>query len=515
MIEFAQHQKDAIAFQQVHENSICAMQTGTGKSATTMGSELVNLQQKKLDKCIFVCTKGSIGEVLNDYNKFFNFQPMQLWDQNAIFEFFTSDKTVAVTRYEWLKHFDKGLLENHIKGQNLGMWWDEAQKLKNPSTQAHNNAKLLRNYSKAFHLVTATPIMTVLDDLWTLMSLVNPDVLGTFQKFSDNFYVKQSAPHPSYVRRMRHRCPTCGCQMVFTTTGWNVCTNPYCRAIQTPQGFVSFREQVKCIWELIEYKNLDILSQMLQPYMFCFYPEQDIHYILHDFELSYTTEQEYYKAAAGVFEDSNELVPFTTRLIELQYIVDRSHEKKIELYNLARQLKEKGFVLYVSLYNTEGLQSKTTTLEEVQEVLDQIEGLEYRAYSGREKDEERDENKKWFQEDPKNKCLIITEAGGASLNLQVTNEFIFYNLPAGFGKMSQAFGRVVRLFSTFKTFNIHFIRGLHSVDVYKYTGFLMYEEVMKKLLNNKLINTSKPISFNNHMKAELRKDLLWRQGGYK
>ena len=510
MIEFAQHQKDAIAFQQVHENSICAMQTGTGKSATTIGSELVNLQQKKLDKCIFVCTKGSIGEVLNDYNKFFNFQPMQLWDQNALFEFFNSDKTVAVTRYEWLKYFDEDFCKMHILGQNLGLWWDEAQKLKNTGTIAHKNAKLLRRYSKSFHLVTATPIMTKLDDLWGLMSLVDANVLGSFDDFSDNYYEKVLAPHPKYSRKMKRKCPTCGCKMQFLSTGWNVCTNPYCRSIQTPMGFVPYKEKVRCIWDLIEYKNLDILSKTLQPYMFCFYPEQDINYILHRFDLANDTVEDYKKAAKGVFDSKNsDDISFATRMIELQYVVDRSYEKKKKLHKLATQLKDKGFVLYVSLYNSIGFNNTNTTLEDVQKVLDTVENLEYRTYSGKESDSERDDNKSWFQADPKNKCLIITEAGGASLNLQVTNEFIFYNLPAGFGKMSQAFGRVVRLFSTFKTFNIHFILGSHTIDDYKYAGFLMYEELMKKLLNNKLINTSKPISFNNFVKAEMRKDTCW------
>lgn len=510
-IEYAQHQKDAIAFQQIQPYSILSYATGVGKTVTTIGSQLVNLHQKKLDKCIFVCTKGSLGEVLNDFNKFYNYQPMQLNNRQSIIDFFiNSSKHIALTRYEWLKFFEKDLLEEFTKDIKLGIWWDEAQKLKNPSTNNHGYAKLLRPYCKAFHLVTATPIMTVLDDLWGLMSLVDENALGTFQQFSDNFYVKQLEPHPRFAKRIRRRCPVCGCNMEFTNTGWNKCINPYCRAIQTPMGFMPFQEKVKCIWSLIEYKNLDILSQILKPYMFCFYPEQDIHYILHEFDLEYNTELAYYDAAKGFFDKEKEDVPFTTRMIELQYIVDRSNEKKKELFNLANKLKEKGFVLYVSLYDTKGLQSSSTTLEEVQEVLDQIEGLEYRTYSGKEKDDERDENKKWFQEDPKNRCLIITEAGGASLNLQVTNEFVFYNLPAGFGKMSQAFGRVVRLFSTFKTFNIHFILGSHSIDTYKYTGFLMYEEVMKKLLNNKLISTDKPINFNNHMKAELRKDLLWR-----
>ena len=62
MVEYGQHQRDAISFQQVQPYSVLAMATGTGKSVTTIGSSLVNLQQNKLDKCIFVCTKAQLAK---------------------------------------------------------------------------------------------------------------------------------------------------------------------------------------------------------------------------------------------------------------------------------------------------------------------------------------------------------------------------------------------------------------------------------------------------------------------
>ena len=520
MVEYGQHQKDAIAFQQVVPYSLLCMATGTGKSVTTIGSQLVNLQQKKLDKCIFVCTKGSLGEVLNDYNKFYNFQPKQLWGQTAVKDFFESTNTVGVTRYEWLKYFDTRLLSEVKHGHKLGMWWDEAQRLKNGSrdfdqldgTQVHKRAKQIRKFCDAFHLVTATPIMTTLADLWSLTHLIDKNILGSYQQFSETYYVRELAPHPTAKRRKF--CPTCGCRLEYMN-GFDYCTNPYCQSIQTPYGYIPYRKEVKSVWELIEYQNLDVLSSLMRQHMFCFFPDYDIHYIEHTFELDNYTDSEYFKIAQDLVTrlDKNEPTPFSTRMIELQYLVDRCYNKRKELWTLANKLKEKGFVLYVSLYNEQGQDKEEhTTLEYIQKVLDKVEGLQYRTYAGKDKDEERDENKQWFQEDPKNKCLIITEAGGASLNLQVTNEFVFYNLPAGFGKMSQALGRVVRLFSTFKSFNIHFIIGEHTIDRYKNIGFRMYENIMKKLFNNKLISTDKPIDFNVHMKNSLRASLVWRYG---
>lgn len=511
-VSYAQHQKDAIAFQQKQAYSICAMQTGTGKTLTTIGSQLVNLQQKKLDKCIFVCTKGSLGEVLNDYNKFYNFKPKQLYDFSTIRDFFNSDSTIAVTRYEWLKHFEPELLEQLTQTHKLGMWWDEAQRLKNGSrdarqktgTKTHKFGKSLRQFCDAYHLVTATPVMTKLDDLWSLMHLTSPETLGTFKAFSDNFYVQELVPHPKQARRKK-TCPTCGCRLYYNN-GWDICINPYCNAIQTPNGFIPFRRKVQSIWNLTDYKNIDILSKILHNYMFCFYPEQDIEYHLHEFSLDYDTEKQYYNIAKDLIEkeDKGESTPFATRMIELQYLVNNSYEKRAELYKLANQIKQKGFVLYIAYYES---------LAAVEGVLKTVEGLDYRTYSGKDDDDARDENKAWFQNDPTNKCLIISSAGGASLNLQQTNEFVFYDIPPGFGAMSQALGRIVRMFSTFKHFNIHFVLGRHTVDEYKHTCFLGYQKIIQELMNNKLINLEKPIDFNSQIKAELRKDLLWRNEG--
>lgn len=501
MIEYAQHQKDAIAFQQAQPYSLQACATGTGKSAMSIGSMLVNLQQKKLDKCIFVCTKGSIGEVSNDFNKFYDFTPKQIYDGDSIKDFLEGNSTIALSRYEWLKHYDPQLMKNISQTTNIGMWWDEAQRLKNTGTKAHKYAAELRPSCSAFHAVTATPIMTKLDDLWGIMDLVDHNVFGDFETFCNNFYDRRLVPHPSgRVRNRRKTCPTCKALLHYNN-GWDWCTNPACKSIQTPTGFLPYRTKIKSIWELVEYKNIDVLSKILQNSMFCFFPEQDIQYHLHKYELD-SDDWKKYKAIAKdtIMKLDDSETPFATRLLQLQYTVDKSLAKRQKLYQVANAIKHMGFVLYVPFYES---------LEQVQEVLSYIPELDVRTYSGKDNDDERDKNKAWFQNDPINKCLIITRAGGASLNLQVTNQMIFYGLPDGFGSMSQAIGRVVRLFSTFKTFHIHFILGEHTVDWYKYICFLMYDEIVKALMNNKMIKLEKPISYNNDMKAELRRDWCW------
>lgn len=517
-VEYADHQKRAIAYQQNNPYNILAMSTGTGKSVTTIGSMLMNLYTQKLNKCVFVCTKGSIGEVENDMNKFYSFKPMELNSFENVYRFFSEDNTVAVTRYEWLKHFDINFMQKISQQNNIGFWWDEAQRLKNGSkddkgltgTQAHIYARNLRPLCKTFSLVTATPIMCTLDDLWSLMHLTQPEILGTFDTFCNNFYERQLRPHPRLGKYRKTKCPTCGSKLIYNN-GFDWCPNPWCQSIETPNGFIPYRRQVKSVWELIEYKNVELLSQLIKPYMFCYFPKQNIEYHIHNFELSGESAIKYNNVAKDLLnENSENTMPFATRLIELQYVVDRSKQKAEELYRLANKIKHKGFVLYLSLYGTNGYYDDKSTLDKVCEVLDQVEGLSYKTYCGKDDDDERSEAKKWFQSDPVNKCLIITEAGGASLNLQQTDQFVFLSMPQGFGKISQALGRIVRLFSTFKTFHIHVLQASQTIDEYKFMCFTMMSEIIYKLMNNQLIELKTPINYNSTLKSLIRNKYCWK-----
>ena len=481
----------------------------TGKTLATIGSMLVNLNQNKLDKCIFCCTKGSIGEVENDFKKFYNFVPMRLDSNDAVVEFFNSDKKIALTRYEWLKYLDENFCKMHILGQNLGMWFDEAHRLKNVDTKIHKQVKIIRPYCKAFHLVTATPIMCNLDDLFGLFELLNPNILGTYNNFCNNFYVRELIPSPR-ARGRRKNCPTCGSPIRYSN-GWDCCLNPFCKSIQIPGGFIPYRQKVLSVWKLIEYKNIELLSKMAQQYMFCYFPEQDINYIPHIVEMSNETKNNYIKVANGSFDNVDEEVPFHVRMTELQYVTDRSQEKQELLYSLANELKEQGFVLYLSLYNTSGLESNHTTLEIVKDVLSQIKDLEVLEYTGNSSDEEKAIAKFNFQNDARNKCIIITDSGNQSLNLQSTNQFIFYDVPFGFGKISQCLGRVVRLFSKFKSFDVHLLQCSDSIDYYKFEIFKIMSSIIYQLMNNKLISLNKPIDYNAYLKDSMRNSFCWKK----
>jgi SNF2 family DNA or RNA helicase len=229
--------------------------------------------------------------------------------------------------------------------------------------------------------------------------------------------------------------------------------------------------------------------------MYCYYPQQDINYVMHQTALSnYST---YTNIAHDVL--NNNETPFATRMIELQRCTSYDVNKIKLLKTVVEQVIDTGCVIYCAFIDS---------VKIVQALLDSM-GIESKVISGEVSDVDREHVKSWFKQDASNKVLIITSAGGASLNLQVTPHLIFYETPWGVGNVLQVLGRVCRMFSEFKKFFIHFICAMHTVDIYKTEMVSSYSSITQGLLNNNYIPKGALPDYNRHMIASMRKDLCW------
>ena len=117
------------------------------------------------------------------------------------------------------------------------------------------------------------------------------------------------------------------------------------------------------------------------------------------------------------------------------------------------------------------------------------------------------------REDPENKALIVTIAGGQSLNLQATRNIIFYNIPFGIGYFVQVMGRIVREFSMFSTCYVHFVALEDTIDQYKYDYIKMHQGDFDLIFKNKVSENIKKKfdGFNAYILQRLRKQLLWKK----
>ncbi len=84
-----------------------------------------------------------------------------------------------------------GLMQNEIKSlekiEFSSLFLDEAQAIKNPTTQRSKAAKRLS--SDCRFLLTGTPMENHLGELWNLMDFINPGLLGTAESFQARFAI--------------------------------------------------------------------------------------------------------------------------------------------------------------------------------------------------------------------------------------------------------------------------------------------------------------------------------------
>ncbi|MBQ4126256.1 MAG: DEAD/DEAH box helicase, partial [Desulfovibrio sp.] len=96
-----------------------------------------------------------------------------------------------------------GLLPNVAEELASRSWamavYDEAQALKNPLTK---RAAAARNVKADFRVaLTGTPIENRLDDLWSIFSIINPGLLGSYERFRRRF--GQAAPGSPQGKALR------------------------------------------------------------------------------------------------------------------------------------------------------------------------------------------------------------------------------------------------------------------------------------------------------------------------
>ncbi|MBR6468562.1 MAG: hypothetical protein IKT16_10475, partial [Desulfovibrio sp.] len=96
-----------------------------------------------------------------------------------------------------------GLLPNVAEELASRSWamavYDEAQALKNPLTK---RAAAARNVKADFRVaLTGTPIENRLDDLWSIFSIINPGLLGSYERFKKRF--GQAAPGSPQGKALR------------------------------------------------------------------------------------------------------------------------------------------------------------------------------------------------------------------------------------------------------------------------------------------------------------------------
>lgn len=471
-----------------HSGGFLCYTTGSGKTVIQILALFKQVLDGKAEKTIIFCTKSSLIEVLGDYEARTNVQPYVIEDMAGLEHFIRAGNLkFGLMQYNRFANLvaqgpvddddsdddsehkrvatpiDQGKLHHLwtlLSSRKLAVSLDECHSIKSPTSFIGRVFRKVRGSFKYCYGATATAIMSDIYDMYHIVNFYNPGLLGSLDSFSEEFLVRRKKTIYAGGRRM-------------------------------------------VIYEVLSYKNLDRLQALLAQVCVSYFPKYDIDFAekigdLEDIAL-------YEKAAKGVFSKgvlkSGEKKKHAQRLVDLQYVVNKDPGKKRLLLDCLKETIGAGVIIFCSYYESVSV---------VEEVLRNCR-IEFKEISGRVED--RKTVKEWFIKNPTNKVLIITRAGGQSMNLQATPNMILFDIPFGIGYMLQIMGRVCREYSDHKKFRIliPILRG--TIDEYKFNLISSNREVLMRLFRNELVPPSEQVaSFNQEVLDQLKKDLLWRIG---
>lgn len=337
-------------------------------------------------------------------------------------------------------HHAEGLIE---KGFDLVIV-DEAHKLKNRNTL---NWKFVNQLPKKYCLfLTATPIQNDLKELYNLVSIINPELFGTYKNFK-NEYIKDK-------REAKNQ-----------------------KELQNLLGKVMIRNSRQDSTMNFPERKVKLINLELTP------EEKELYEGVTDLvRKEYKKRLEQKKNILFLLTLQREVCSSSFALLRtLEKMLKDQHpdieEKLRQLYHLAASIKENAKMKKV-LEILKGLDGQAIIFTEYRgtqwklcEYL-QESGLIPVAFNGSMSANRKEWIKAVFRQ--KGDVLVSTEAGGQGLNFQFCNTLINYDLPWNPMRIEQRIGRIHRLGQE------------KDVKIYNFSTRGTIEEKLVNLLHEKI-----------------------------
>jgi len=410
-------------------------ETGIGKSAQALGARLLlmNVLARRDLKTLIACPAAVRRQwVVNTVPKFLDSASMvevcgKQKERLALY----GSADISVVNYEALMR-DASLLLKKLKFGLVIL--DEAQRLKNRTGKTHKAVfNMLKKMGRPYvFFLTATPVMNDLDELYALFRLGDPNFFGTYTSFRDRYMrVDYSAGYP----------------------------------------------------RLIGYRNLDELNEKVGPFILrrtSQHPEvasslPDL--VVQNYYVEPSPVQK--EVHAGLYADwvkatadCHATRSWTDReqaealcrglIVMMQGVADHPHLLLMTDSKLAKPYQ-----------GTCRLARGSPKLDQLCELVDDIAPdnkvviftqfermarLIHKAlskynpalYAGTNLDTREGELER-FRTDPLCRVIVITDAGGTGIDLQVARHLINFDLPWSPGQLDQRYGRIKRFGSAYDT----------------------------------------------------------------
>jgi len=194
------YQREGMLHLAFTERALLADEMGLGKTAQAIAAAALLHRLGKVSR-VLVVTPASLKSEWEEQIRLFTDLPCQLVfgersDRKSAYEqppFFT------LANYEQILR-DVALVNGVLRPDCVIL--DEAQRIKNWDTQTAQAVKKLQ--SRYAFVLTGTPIENRIDEVYSLMSILDPQVLGPLFRFNREFYVLNASGRPEGYKNLQH-----------------------------------------------------------------------------------------------------------------------------------------------------------------------------------------------------------------------------------------------------------------------------------------------------------------------
>ena len=439
------YQKEGIEFALFRKAAIIADEMGLGKTIQAIGTAILKKKIFGFKKTLVVCPASLKEQWKNEIEKFTDEKAtviQGLPDERKL-QYLSNAYYFFIVNYETVLRDQEAINDAGIDFLIL----DEAQRAKNYETKTANALKRIETRHKL--VITGTPIENRLIDIFSILSIIEPEFLGPLWEFS------------------YQHC-------LFDPDKHNKINGYYnLQKLNKKLGhLVLRREKRKVLDQLPNVQQLDVPLSLspLQADYHASYAKGIAQIIRKKFLTPYDLQRlQMLLANMRMVCDSTYLIDDKTnespKLLELEYML----LEKMDVRN--KEVKIIIFSEWVKVHKLIGRMLRDNNIGFVE-------------LNGKIPVKARGELIRKFETNPGYKIFLSTEAGGSGLNLQIADTLINFELPWNPAKKNQRIGRIDRLGQKSNNLTIINFITRNSIETQIASGLLVKQSLFDGVLGD-------------------------------
>jgi len=186
------YQQEGVLHLAFNERSLLADDMGLGKTVQAIGACELLRQIRNVERVLVVCPVSLKTEWEEQISKFTKLPTRTIWGPRpARLKIYRESSFFYLSNYEQIRSDIRDI--NRILAPDIVIL-DEAQRIKNWQTKTAKSVKQLS--SPYAFVLTGTPLENRIDELYSIVEFLNPQLFGPLFRFNREFYKLNEKGHP-------------------------------------------------------------------------------------------------------------------------------------------------------------------------------------------------------------------------------------------------------------------------------------------------------------------------------